>query len=188
MSNAELWELFPIVLSDYDPAWPSYYLDERSRLEKLLPGDTIVRINHIGSTAVPGLTAKPTIDMLMEVKPDTDCSRLIEILTANGYLFTPQPDNPPPHMMFMKGYTPHGFGERVFHLHVRYPGDWDELYFRDYLRLYPEIAGEYIRLKQSLTTRFRNDRDEYTRSKGDFVRSNTLRARKEFDGRYKIGS
>ena len=73
-------------------------------------------------------------------------------------------------MMFMKGYTPNGFFGQAFHVHVRYPGDWDEIYFRDFLRTHPEAAAEYASLKHQLKKQFEFDRDGYTRAKSDFIR------------------
>lgn len=86
---------------------------------------------------------------------------------------------PPPHLMFLKGYLPDGFAERVFHIHVRYPGDYDELYFRKYLTLHPEAAAEYVALKYELLNRFEHDRDGYTKAKTAFIRAITEKARKE---------
>jgi GrpB-like predicted nucleotidyltransferase (UPF0157 family) len=72
--------------------------------------------------------------------------------------------------MFMKGYTAHGFEGQAFHIHVRYRGDWDELYFRDYLISHPEIADEYGKLKSALQKRYEHDRDGYTKAKTDFIK------------------
>jgi GrpB-like predicted nucleotidyltransferase (UPF0157 family) len=85
---------------------------------------------------------------------------------------------PPPHVMFLKGYLPDGFAERVYHIHVRYLGDWDEPYFRDYLIAHPETAAEYAALKIRLHKDFEHDRDGYTKSKSEFIRAVTYRARK----------
>ncbi len=70
-----------------------------------------------------------------------------------------------------KGYTPQGFAEKVFHLHIRHPCDWDEIVFRDFLRQNPAKAQEYARLKTSLQKRFEHDRDAYTEAKSDFIRA-----------------
>jgi GrpB-like predicted nucleotidyltransferase (UPF0157 family) len=159
MTNEELWLLFPVILSPYDPEWDGWYREEENQLMKIIEKQSIVRINHIGSTAVYGMTAKPTIDILLEISTDTDTEELVRKLEENGYIFTEQPDNPPPHMMLLKGYTEKGFAEKVYHLHIRYPGDWNELYFRDYLRRHKSVAHEYIQLKKKLIDSFRNDRD-----------------------------
>jgi len=85
--------------------------------------------------------------------------------------------------MFMKGYTPYGFEDHVFHIHVRYSGDWDELYFRDYLLEHPGVAEEYGILKLKLKDKFEHDRDAYTDAKTEFISEVTRLARKEFGDR-----
>lgn len=185
MTNDELFRLFPIVISGHDPIWRENYLVEKSVIEKNIGIDNIVRISHYGSTAVPGLPAKPTIDILLEIKDNTDCEKLILDMKAAGYISSSQPDNPAPHMMFMKGYTQEGFKGQVYHIHVRYSGDWDELYFRDYLISHPDAADEYGKLKLELKNRFEFDRDGYTKAKTDFIRKVTKLAREEKQNRYK---
>ena len=81
--------------------------------------------------------------------------------------------------MFTKGYTPSGFDEKVFHLHVRYFGDWDELYFRDYLIAHPDDATKYGELKLNLKERYEHDRNEYTKAKSDFINACVSKARLE---------
>ena len=76
-------------------------------------------------------------------------------------------------------YTEHGFAEEVFHLHLRYAGDNEELLFRDYLTAHPQTAREYESLKVSLADKFSYDRDGYTEAKGGFIRSVTERAKRE---------
>ena len=80
-------------------------------------------------------------------------------------------------MMFVKGYTKAGFKGQAFHIHVRYKGDWDEIYFRDYLIAHPEVAREYEDLKIRLCSAFKNDREGYTEAKTDFVKMVTGSAR-----------
>ena len=184
MNREELGRLFPIIISEHDPMWHALYLTERSNLEQRIGLNNIVRINHYGSTSVCNLPAKPTIDILLEIQNDMNTEQLISLLKAAGYSYSPQPNNPAPHMMFMKGYTPSGFSGQAYHLHVRYSGDWDELYFRDYLILYPEIAEKYGDLKLRLKEKYEFDRDGYTSAKSCFIKSNTEQARKEFGKRY----
>ncbi len=179
MTNEELWQLFPIIVTTYNPEWPGCYEKEKQFLIKLIGMENIVHINHIGSTAVPGLVAKPTIDILLEIIQNTDLERLIRLLEESGYIYSPQPNNPAPHMMFMKGYTPEGFKGQAFHLHVRYSGDWNEIYFRDFLRCHPEDAKEYGDLKLSLKEQFENDRDGYTQAKSKFIKRITELGRKQ---------
>lgn len=186
MTNEDLWALFPIVLSPHNPQWTEQYRQERELLEQDIGRERIARISHCGSTSVPGLVAKPTVDILVEIRSGTPLDAVTAAMERAGYLFAPQPDKPPPHMMFMKGYTPQGFAQRVFHVHVRYPGDWDELYFRDYLREHPDTAAEYGGLKQSLSRRFEHDRDGYTAAKTEFIKGVTALARQAYGERYVI--
>ena len=184
MTNEELWKLFPIIISEHNPLWKENYLLEKAVIEKVIGIDNIARINHIGSTTVPNLVAKPTIDILVEIKNATDTEGLIINMKEVGYIYSPQPNNPPPHMMFMKGYTINGFKDQVYHVHVRYSGDWDELYFKDYLLSHPDVADEYGKLKLKLKQKFEHDRDGYTYAKTDFIKKITKLARTEMKGKY----
>lgn len=85
---------------------------------------------------------------------------------------------------FNKGYTEQGFADRVFHLHLRYTGDNDELYFRDYLLEHADIARKYEEMKLKLWKKYEHNRDAYTDAKTEFVRKWTSEARKTYDGRY----
>lgn len=184
MTNEELWALFPIILSEHRAEWTKFYEQEKDTIISALGTKNISRINHIGSTSVPGLIAKPTIDILLEIPTDADISSLTAALISAGYICNTQPNNPAPHLMFMKGYTPQGFRGQAVHLHVRFPGDWDELYFRDYLRSHPETAKSYGKLKQNLQLRYEHDRDAYTEAKTDFIQEATRLARKEMGNKY----
>jgi GrpB-like predicted nucleotidyltransferase (UPF0157 family) len=179
MTNEELGKLFPIIMAEPDACWVRRYSEEESAIKSALGERNIIRVEHIGSTSVPNLKAKPTIDILLEVPEETDTEFIIEKLGTIGYLHTPKPENPAPHLMFMKGYTLEGFKGQAYHVHVRYSGDWDELYFRDYLREHSDIAREYSELKVRLSKEYRNDRDGYTDKKTDFIRSVTQIAKKE---------
>ncbi|MDD3708124.1 MAG: GrpB family protein [Aminobacterium sp.] len=186
MSNEELWALFPIILKEHNPEYARWYLEEKLNIMRIVKEENIERINHIGSTSVQGLVAKPTIDILLEIRKRCDSNFLIHLLENNEYIFVPQPDNPPPHMMFMKGYTLKGFAERVFHLHVRYLGDWNELYFRDYLLTHANVAEKYGRLKERLKKEYEHDRDKYTEAKTEFIMHYTNIASKLYAGRYDL--
>ena len=86
---------------------------------------------------------------------------------------------------FNKGYTKYGFAEKVYHLHVRLRGDWKELYFRDYLIEFPEVAKEYSKLKLKIFKEFEHNRDGYTNAKTDFITHHTDNARIKYNKRYK---
>lgn len=185
MSLEELWQLFPIILKEHSSDYKKWYEEEKENLNRVI-GDYIKRINHIGSTAVKGLLAKPTVDILVEVGEDAEIAELKSILIANGWILMHENDEDELNLVFNKGYTPQGFAERVFHLHLRYLKDWDELYFRDYLISHPDIAAEYGSLKKSLEKEYKNNRDGYTEAKSDFIKKYTAAARKELKGKYQL--
>ncbi|MEZ5071273.1 MAG: GrpB family protein [Bacteroidales bacterium] len=169
LNAEELGQLFPVVIETYSPKWPGHYAIEKNRILERIDDSDFVRIDHIGSTAVPGMKAKPTIDILLQVSNLAENRKLERVFRTLGYRLTPQPDNPPPHMTFVKGYTPHGFRGQAFHVHVRYEGDWDEIRFRDHLIHHPETARAYENLKIELAIRFRNNREAYTEAKSGFI-------------------
>ena len=123
MSLEELWRLFPVILKEYDPAYPVWYEEERSRILKIVGKENIFRISHIGSTAVTGLLSKPTVDILLELTAAASVALASERLKTEWILMSENRE--PLKLAFNKGYTEDGFAERVFHLHVRRAGDWD---------------------------------------------------------------
>jgi GrpB-like predicted nucleotidyltransferase (UPF0157 family)/ribosomal protein S18 acetylase RimI-like enzyme len=171
--KASLWferslEEEPIRIAPYDPAWPARFERERLALEEAI-GDWVTGgIHHVGSTAVPGLEAKPIIDILAGIE-DLDAAKpSFGALAELGYLYAPYREEEM--HWFCK---PHPV-RRTHHLHL-VPVDSerfaDVLAFRDFLRANPDAAKNYATLKRSLATRFRNDRDAYTKAKGDFIRA-----------------
>lgn len=84
MSLEELWALFPIILKEHNPAWKEWYREKEALLKKILPQKEVLRISHIGSTAVSTIWAKPIVDILVEVTSDCDLSSIQKILTENG--------------------------------------------------------------------------------------------------------
>lgn len=164
MTLEELWQLFPIFLTEHRECWKEWYLEEEAFLKTILP--FVEKISHIGSTAVSSIQAKPIIDILVEAPKDCDLAHCKDIITYNGYICMGES---PDRISFNKGYTENGFAEKVFHLHLRYSGDNDELYFRDYLMKHPDVASEYEKLKLKLWKEYEHDRDGYTNAKKDFV-------------------
>ncbi|MFW5873764.1 MAG: GrpB family protein [Bacillota bacterium] len=184
MSLEELWELFPIRLKEYNPEYKDWYCEEKEKIIKAIGKDKIKRINHIGSTAVEGLISKPIVDILLEVDRNINIENLKILLKNSGWTFMSYEEKPELRISFNKGYTPDGFVEKVFHLHVSYPGDPNELYFRDYLRDNDKIAKKYEKLKRELSEKYKYDRDRYTESKSRFIEKWTEQAREEYGGRY----
>lgn len=170
LSREELGRLFPIQISAAKADWKDLFEKEKQHLIKLLGEKIILRIEHIGSTAVPGLAAKPTIDILIKIPQAPAIKRKIEnIMTTQGYYYMHDQTD---HMMFVKGYSPEGFKGQCYHIHME-NGDHDELwyrvYFRDYLISHPEVADEYAVLKRELAEKFKYDREAYTEAKTEFI-------------------
>lgn len=169
MTIAELGQLFPIIITDYSDKWVDFYKSEAYLIIDSFTRADIVKIDHIGSTAIPGLKAKPTIDILLQVSEQIKISKLKDKFKRLGYLINDHPENPAPHLTFVKGYTEQGFRGQVYHVHIRYQGDWDEIRFRDFLIKNKEIAKEYETLKLELAEKYPNDREAYTNSKTDWI-------------------
>lgn len=180
MTMDELWELFPIILSEHRDCWADWYEEERNYLSMLLQ-DKDVRISHIGSTAIAKIWAKPIIDILVEIPFSVSMAGIKEKLVKSNYICMSEEKDK---LSLNKGYTDKGFAEKVFHLHLRYRGDNDELYFRDYMNDNPVLAEEYEKLKLSLWKEYEHNRDAYTNAKGAFVSKYTAYAKEEYGNRY----
>ena len=184
LSLEELWRLFPIILKESQPHYKNWYEAEKYEIFQNIDREDIIRINHIGSSAVEGVLSKPTIDILLEIDGRCDVNQIINKLGGIGYGVMSQ-EKAPMKWVLNKGYTPSGYADKVFHLHLGYHGDWNELYFRDYLQKHSDIAQEYSNLKMSLMNDYEHNRDGYTEAKSDFVLKYTQIAKQEYRGRYK---
>jgi GrpB-like predicted nucleotidyltransferase (UPF0157 family) len=171
LSPQQLGKLFPIIISEHKPKWKVLFCKEKELICNAVRKGSILDFEHIGSTAVPGIKAKPTIDVLMVISCNADLGELKSVFASFGYHCVSQPKNTAPHLMFAKGYTPQGFKGQVFHVHVRYPGNWDEICFRDYLIKHPEKAKQYEELKLGLAQKYKYDRDAYTDAKSEFIKN-----------------
>lgn len=163
-----------VELAPYDPAWPEMFEAEKAHLRACLPGDLIGRIEHFGSTAVPGLAAKPIIDMLAETPSLKRAREVIPpILEVQGYDYFWRPtwgdDVEPFYCWFIKRDSA---GNRTHHIHIVEPHfeHWQRLKFRDYLATHPDTAQAYATLKRRLAADLRSDRVAYTKAKGEFIR------------------
>jgi GrpB-like predicted nucleotidyltransferase (UPF0157 family) len=159
-----------IQLVDYDPRWPERYAAEAALVRSALRPDLVSSIEHIGSTAIPGLCAKPIIDILVVVRSLALAREVaVQPLVRLGYLFweaNPKPD----HLFFVKGLPPRS-SQRTHHVHLAEAGSSPlrAIIFRDFLRSHPLDALRYSTLKQDLALKFRNDREAYTDAKTAFV-------------------
>lgn len=169
----------PIIIEEYDARWPQEFEKLRAQIAAVL-GPLAAAIEHIGSTAVPGLAAKPIIDIDVLLKPDADFAQAVSALSSVGYehrgdlgirgreAFRP-PANSFPH-----------------HLYVCFPDGKEygrHLEFRDYLRSHPDEAEAYAELKRTLAGEFRMDREGYNQGKQEFVERILGLARREHSGR-----
>lgn len=146
VTDDERAALFPVILSPHNPAWKAAFEAEKSAIQALPCAANITAIHHYGSTAIDGIHAKPCVDILLEIKENTDLDQLIGCFVGAGYIYIHYAADSAPHIMFMKGYTDVGFVGQTFHIHVRYPGIHDELLFRDYLIAHPDKARSSNRL------------------------------------------
>ncbi len=165
----------PIIISDYDPQWPILYEEEKARILEVI-GDKVVKIEHIGSTAVPGLGAKPVIDIMLAIPHLADAERCIEPLRSIGYEYIPKYEASIPERRYFRKGPP----EAHIHLHVVEPMSdfWERhILFRDFLRAHPEIAQEYYQLKKGLAAKYGSDHCAYTEAKAPFIKSVVAKAR-----------
>jgi len=177
-----------IAIVAYDPLWPRLFLAEAAHLRSCLPGELVGRIEHFGSTAVPGLVAKPIIDMLVEVADlQATRERIAPLLERQGYDFFWRPtqgdDGPPFYAWFIKRDAT--TGARTHHIHMverHFSEHWDRLLFRDYLIAHPEVTTEYAALKVRLAAEWPQDRVAYTNGKTAFIVRVTALAKRDKDG------
>lgn len=181
----ELWRLFPIILEEHNEQYSEWYSEMKFNIVTCIGESNCIRINHIGSTAVKGLLSKATIDILLEIPKSSNIDDLAEKLSNDAWILMNSTKESGVNYVFNKGYSKFGFAEKVYHLHVRNVGDWDELYFRDYLVDNESVAKEYAVLKSSLIENYRNNRDGYTDAKTDFIKEKTKAARGVYGDRYK---
>jgi GrpB-like predicted nucleotidyltransferase (UPF0157 family) len=156
----------PVEIVPYDPTWPLRFQEEADVLRQALATWLVGAIEHIGSTAVPGLAAKPVIDIMAGVRTLADSRPAIAAATDLGYCYAPY-----------QAELEHWFCKpspafRTHHLHLVPAGtpQWIRpIAFRDYLRAHPDVAGEYEALKRRLAEEYRFDREAYTQAKRPFI-------------------
>ena len=174
-----------ISIVPYCLSWPKMFRDEANFLRKKLPHDLIKRIEHFGSTAVPGLYAKPVIDILVEVTSlGKTKEEIVPIMKNEGYEYFWRPafgDNMPPYYAwFIKRDSK---GKRTHHIHMVEEDSelWDRIYFRDYLKEFPQTAERYNKLKIELSKKYSKDRVKYTEGKSEFIIKTTKKAKKYYE-------
>jgi GrpB-like predicted nucleotidyltransferase (UPF0157 family) len=156
----------PIRIVPYDSEWPAQFNHERDLLHRAIGSWVVGGIHHVGSTAVPGLDAKPIIDLLIGLENLVIARACFEPLAEVGYLYAPYL---PEEMHWFCKPDP---SRRTHHLHLAphdSPRYRDELAFRDCLRENPKKARDYAELKHQLAARFEHDRESYTSAKAAFI-------------------
>lgn len=164
----------PVEIAEYDPAWPAAYERERALIATTL-GDLAAAIEHVGSTAVLGLGAKPVIDIMVGLRTLAHHEPCVPSLQALGYTYKGELDIPGRHY-FRKPVR----GPRTYQVHIVEVGSdfWERhILFRDYLRRHRREARAYYELKLRLAAKFRTDREGYTEAKSEFIEAALARAR-----------
>jgi GrpB-like predicted nucleotidyltransferase (UPF0157 family) len=167
----------PIIITDYDPHWPAKFAEEEARLYKAI-GDWVTGIEHIGSTSVPGLAAKPVIDILVGVRALAEAdAHCIAPICDLGYEYVPEFESVMPYRRFFRRSTADGLRSHQIHLIEKETDFWQRhLLFRDYLRTHPARAQEYAALKRRLAPQF-TDVNDYADAKTNFIRATEALAR-----------
>lgn len=169
-----------IVVVPYDPQWPARYHALEMVLQRALPPDLFTRIAHIGSTAVPGLSAKPIIDVQVEVTSlDRVRREVVPIMIDLGYEYIWRPTMGEQAPFYAWFIARNERGERTAHIHMVEPdaASVDRLLFRDFLRAHPDHAARYERLKKDLLEAHAHDRAAYTTGKTSFINAMLEQAR-----------
>ncbi len=159
---------FPVIIRPYDPVWPLLFDEERERIDVAIHA-FISSIEHIGSTAVPGLAAKPVIDILIGAHSLAEAPCFIPPLQALGYIYIEELEKQIPERRYLQKVGPAGHTHQLHIAETSSSFYREHLHFRDVLRAHPELAQEYAELKFRLARQFRNDRLGYTEAKNDLI-------------------
>lgn len=170
-----------VVVVSWRSAWAQAFATEEARLRATL-GDRVIAIEHIGSTSVPGLAAKPVIDLLAGFRTFADALAAVPLVVADGWELPPEINAKLSNRRFLKRVKD---DVRTHHLHLVEHGGplWQEyVLFRDALREDASLRDEYEALKRSLAEKFREQRESYTSSKTDFVTRVVAERRRKLAG------
>lgn len=165
-----------VVLEDYNPKWKELFEEEKKILEEVLK-EKAVRIEHVGSTAVPGLKSKPIIDICVVVKNLEDAREFEELLKPLDYHFR-EHQGVDDRYFYAKGPEEN----RTHYVHCETEDSksyQNHILFRDYLRNHPKYIKEYAKIKEELEKEYKNIRSEYTKGKADFISKVIELAKKE---------
>ena len=178
----EEWgELFPIEMFEYNPNWSLIFESEKQLIKSILAHNTILRIEHFGSTSIPNLKSKDIIDIIIEIPSKLLFDKnIIKKMSELDYQFFRQSGFGPDYMIFVKGFHTNGEKAQKFFVHMTVGNHselWDRIYFRDYLKVHSNIAKQYENLKCKLTKKHSKNRIEYRIGKTEFVKRITEMAK-----------
>ena len=176
------------VVVPYDPNWPVLFVEERWRILGAV-GHIVAGVHHVGSTSIPGMAAKPILDIAVLLHEFEDGERCIEPLERIGYVHKGLDDDIPGDRHFVKGHPPRESSSdgEVIRTHVLHmytldsPIRRNHFAFRDYLIAHPEVADEYARLKLILADKHPKDRESYRVGKDSFIEGVLAKAAGEFE-------
>lgn len=183
LTRDEIAQLFPVIIVDYQKNWAEIFEKERKNILEILGYEVALRIEHFGSTSIPDLPAKDTIDILLQLPDNPDIfDDIIQKMHTISYEFMWQPDGNPPYMHFIKGFNTEGIKQQTYLIHAgpKTHPIWDRIYFRDFLRQFPETARQYAELKIDLSKQYKYDRVGYRIAKTAFVAEITEKAKGYF--------
>lgn len=176
LTKEEFNALYPVELVDHNPEWSRLFDEEKQLIQNTVDQRLLKRIEHFGSSSIPGIKAKPYIDIIIEIEKEMLFNEdLIERFKTIEFQYfkVPERDGIDAYMSFGKGYYNDGTKAQIFHIHMC-PADnfmWSQLGFRDYLIAHPEHAKAYEALKLELASKYRNDRGAYVLGKTEFIKS-----------------
>ncbi len=167
--------LFPIELVDHDPEWKNTYEKEKEQILQKVGNETILRVEHFGSSSIPSIKSKPYIDLMIEIpKEKLFDEKLIAQFSELGYshFVVPKREDIEVYSTFGKGYNLDGTKEQIFHIHMCPKENvmWKQIDFRDYLNTNEKRAKEYENLKLDLASKYKNDRGAYVLGKTAFIK------------------
>jgi len=176
LTAEKVGKLFPIRIVPYNPEWKTLFEQEKVLIIKVLSEKLALNIEHIGSTSIANLVAKPTIDILIEVPKLSGKTKQVitKKLETIGYKNMHNSETEKK-MTFGKGYDLGFVNVQTYHAHIREKGNilQDEIYFRDYLRQNSAARDEYTKLKYALAEKYQFNREKYTEGKTEFVKKIT---------------
>jgi GrpB-like predicted nucleotidyltransferase (UPF0157 family) len=169
----------PVIIVEYDSQWPFIYEEEKAKIISVI-GHKIKEIEHIGSTAIPGLGGKPIVDMIAGVRDLEEAEECVKLLQERlGVIdIIPQPGQTEWFFCIGNKTTPEETNTIHLHLVTHKSDHWKKpILFRDFLRDHPKVANEYYELKKELAERYGSDREGYTEAKTSFIESIIKRIR-----------